>query len=153
MILSATGHRPDKLGGYRPKVFIRLVSVAEQGLQRFLPEEVIVGMALGWDQAVAQACINLGVPFRAYIPCVGQDRMWPDSSKTEYKRLLSYAKSERVFAQNYNPTCMQQRNMGMVNDSDEVMALWNGTAGGTQNCVKYADRMGKPIHNLWSLFQ
>ena len=44
---------------------------------------------------------------------------------------------------------MQVRNKWMVDNSDLVLALWNGTDGGTANCVRYAEKVGKPITNLW----
>lgn len=37
--------------------------------------------------------------------------------------------------------------------SDLVLALWNGTAGGTANCIKYAEKVGKPIVNCWSRYE
>ena len=45
---------------------------------------------------------------------------------------------------------MQQRNELMVNDSDMVLALWDGeSAGGTWNCIQYAGKVEKEIVNLW----
>jgi uncharacterized phage-like protein YoqJ len=40
---------------------------------------------------------------------------------------------------------MQKRNEFMVNNSDVVIAVWDGSSGGTGNCVKYAERKGKEI--------
>jgi hypothetical protein len=31
------------------------------------PTKVMLGMALGWDQAVAIACIDLEIPFEAHM--------------------------------------------------------------------------------------
>ena len=33
----------------------------------------------------------------------------------------------------------------MVDRSDFVLAFWNGTKGGTGNCVEYAKKQGKPV--------
>ena len=48
---------------------------------------------------------------------------------------------------------MQERNKWMVDHCDEVLALWNGTSGGTSNCVAYANKIGKPINNLWEKYK
>ena len=40
---------------------------------------------------------------------------------------------------------MQTRNEHMVNNSDTVLAIWDGTSGGTANCVRYAKKRGNPI--------
>lgn len=55
MIVAGTGHRPNKLGGYGDDVFERLVALARTYLWHMEPWHVISGMALGWDQALAQA--------------------------------------------------------------------------------------------------
>lgn len=43
---------------------------------------------------------------------------------------------------------MDKRNEYMVDCSNTVIAVWNGTAGGTGNCVKYAEQQGKRIIRL-----
>jgi uncharacterized phage-like protein YoqJ len=47
---------------------------------------------------------------------------------------------------------MQIRNEWMVDNAHIVLALWDGSSGGTGNCIKYANRksVNKPIINLWS---
>jgi uncharacterized phage-like protein YoqJ len=45
---------------------------------------------------------------------------------------------------------MQLRNIWMVDHADEVWAFWDGSKGGTANCVKYAERVNKPVRNLFT---
>jgi uncharacterized phage-like protein YoqJ len=40
---------------------------------------------------------------------------------------------------------MQDRNIWMVDHCDALIAVWDGTSGGTANCVRYAQKVGKPI--------
>jgi len=40
---------------------------------------------------------------------------------------------------------MQKRNEYMVDNADIVIAVWDGTKGGTCNCVRYAKKLGKDI--------
>src|ERR1700685_2111371 len=84
----ATGHRPDKLGGYGEEQHKKLVFLAQIAIRNIKPDEIITGMALGWDQAVAEACILERIPFIAAIPCRGQENLWPDSAVKYYRELL-----------------------------------------------------------------
>ena len=150
MIICGTGHRPNKLGGYGVHIQTRLVALAEAALAHYQPEHVISGMALGWDQALAQAAVNLGIPFVAAIPFVGQESRWPDESQQHYHSLLKEAHSTITLDQGpYSARLMQERNEYMVNKATHVLALWSGTHGGTGNCVAYAQSVEKPIINLW----
>jgi hypothetical protein len=36
----------------------------------------------------------------------------------------------------------------LVNHSERLVAVWNGSSGGTSNCVSYAQTRGKPITRL-----
>lgn len=151
LILSATGHRPDKLGGYGQAVLNRLTALAKAALQKYIPDKVISGMALGWDTAVALASIDLQIPFIAAIPCEGQDALWPDEAKARYHAILQRA--ERVVMTgpggSYAPFKMNIRNEWMVDNCDMVLALFNGSAGGTANCLAYAKSKQVNVVNLW----
>ncbi len=153
MIISGTGHRPNKLGGYSQEAFNKLVTIAENYLKDNIPDKVISGMALGWDQALAQACINLKIPFIAAIPCFGQDNMWPNTSRLLYHSILNKA-SEVIFVskEGYNRTCMQKRNKWMVDNSDLILTIFNGSVGGTANCINYAKSKNKKIINLYDKY-
>ena len=43
---------------------------------------------------------------------------------------------------------MMKRNKYMVDKSDIVVAVWNGSKGGTANTVKYAKQSGKTIKQI-----
>lgn len=155
LILMATGHRPPKLGGYSPRVFDGLRSLAYDYLQSLpeKPEACISGMALGWDQAFAHAALNLEIPLWAYIPCPQQERMWPTSSQRDYQSLLSRAALTVTCSPRYSPACMQDRNIRMVDDSTHCLALWDGSPGGTGNCIRYLESRNRPFTNLWPQWQ
>jgi uncharacterized phage-like protein YoqJ len=106
-------------------------------------------MALGWDQALAQASINLGIPFVAAIPCATQYKRWPVESQKYYHELLDQAMGEEIIGEKYTPTCMQERNVWMVDNSDIVLALWNGSHGGTYYCIQYANSIDRTVINVW----
>jgi uncharacterized phage-like protein YoqJ len=152
-VLAFTGHRPPKLGGYGSQVQEALVTTARGLLRTVKPKECIVGMALGWDQAVAQACINEKVPFAAYVPFNNYYTMWPERSQVKYKWLLERASRTNIVCHGgYSPRKMGIRNEVMVDHSEAVIALWDYTSGGTENCVIYAARVGKPTYNIWPVW-
>jgi uncharacterized phage-like protein YoqJ len=155
MIVCGTGHRPDKLGGYDEATYQRLVQLATEYLRVTKHDAVISGMALGWDQALAEAALDLCIPVKAYIPFMGMENKWPASSQMKYHALLRRIPDDDwvVCSEGgYAPWKMQKRNEDMVNDSDYVLALWNGSTGGTHNCIAYAQKKQKQIVNLWEKY-
>jgi hypothetical protein len=155
MILAGTGHRPNKLrigalDGYQPRVQTRLMDLARAALRRRRPDLVISGMAIGWDTALAIAAVDVGIPFDAYVPFEGQESRWPPAARGVYRDLLRLARRTIIVSEaGYSPEAMQFRNERMVDDCDSLLALWNGTPGGTANCLRYADAVGRPYENLW----
>lgn len=149
MILAATGHRPDKLGGYSDEVLARLQRLAAAWIVDYHPTQVISGMALGWDTAVALAAIEHGYPLVAAVPFVGQESIWPKAAQERYRKILAHAEVRIISPGGFSVGKMQYRNEWMVNRCDRLVALWDGSSGGTANCVFYADRKKKPYDNLW----
>ena len=146
--VAVTGHRPNKLWGYDMshvgytllKTKIKAI-LSERGATRG-----ISGMALGADQCFAEVCISLGIPFTAAVPFVGQEKKWPMSSQTYYHELLDKAfKIVVVCEGSYSPYKMQVRNEWMVDNCELLIAVWEGSSGGTGNCVRYARNIGREI--------
>lgn len=150
MIVAATGHRPHKLGGYGEDVFARLTRYAMHGLKALEPYHVISGMALGWDQAVAMAAVQLSIPFTAACPFEDMHAKWPRQHWPRFLWLHEQAQHvEYVSPGAYAPWKMQARNVWMVNKATRMLALWDGSAGGTENCLDHALLMGVPMDNAW----
>lgn len=159
MIVAGTGHRPEKLGGYDPSIHARLVTVAHRWLESVDHghghiEFVISGMALGWDQAICEACIRYGLPFDAYVPFKGQEGRWQKPARDNYEYLLAMARNvQYISGAGYAGWKMQKRNIAMVDACTDVLALYDGSlTGGTYNCITYAQLKRRPIHNQWSKF-
>lgn len=148
MVVAFTGHRPNKVGGYIvPNPRYRWITFEmEQALLSLEPHFVISGMALGVDQWAAELAIKMHIPFIAAVPCKGQDLLWPRESQEKYKMLLSKA-TEIVYVSHdpYKMEMMQKRNEWMVDHCNTLVAVWDGTPGGTGNCVKYAIEKGTHI--------
>lgn len=145
MILGGTGHRRPKLVDGTP--LARWVqNEIIYALKRLKPELVISGMALDFDMWLAEGALALGIPYDAYVPCTSQSNGWPVEDHRRHLRLLTLAR-RIVMARNgpYVEGCMQKRNEMMVNDSGAMLACFDGSQGGTFNCVRYATLKRKPI--------
>lgn len=158
MIVAFTGHRPDKLGGYAPSAsatfFEAGVKAAIRWEMRALLARVCVedprgltaisGMAQGVDTWAAEVCLELGVPYTAAVPCNGQESPWPEEAQRRYRHLIMQGAEVHVVSPgDYAPWKMQARNVWMVDRCDVLLAVWDGSAGGTANCVNAALRTGR----------
>ncbi|MFS0841191.1 SLOG family protein [Paenibacillus sp. 1P03SA] len=149
-----TGHRPSKLGGYnennpvmqyvKRELAAKIDAAIANGHKTF-----ISGMALGVDTVAAEIVLarrSTGSSIRliAAIPFSGQENRWNEESRVHWANIVQAA--DGVFyvnAPGYAAWKMQTRNEWMVDRSSLVIAVWDGTSGGTGNCVKYAR---KAIH-------
>ena len=114
----------------------------------------ISGMAIGADQLFAEAVIAVKMmqPARlvAAIPFAGQESKWPAKSQANFHRILQHSDHAQIISEGaYAPQKMQVRNVWMVDNSDMVLAVWDGKeSGGTWNCLTYAKQQGKMILRL-----
>ena len=96
------------------------------------------------------ACGVLGIPYIAAVPFVGQESKWSRLQIIRWQRLLKGAQEIVLVSEGgYAPWKLQRRNEWMVDNATRVLALWDGSSGGTKNCLDYARKMKKPIDNLW----
>lgn len=163
VIIAGTGHRPNKLGGFSTSVHDRLVDLAIKVLPLYNTTQVISGMALGWDIALAKAAIKLGIPLVAAVPFKEQYKAWKNKRDIDtYFDVLE--ESTVVYVDRlwdtkyivpgispdvYDVLKMQRRNEYMVDEAEAVLALWDGSRGGTGNCVNYAESKKRRVINLW----
>jgi len=151
MIVAFTGHRPDKLGGYKlpNDTYIKVCRDIDWLLKELNPEKVISGMALGVDQWAAHIAYKLGIPFVAAIPFEGQEMAWPEASQKTYRVLRKFASEEVIVSPGgYSADKMQVRNIWMVDNCDSLIAVWDGSKGGTGNCVEYAKSVERKIYQI-----
>lgn len=161
--INVTGHRPNKLFGYdiHTKEYEVLRRQIKAALYNAIKNyggksvEVYSGMALGVDQIFVECALDarayyktVGVDFKitAAVPCRNQDKMWKQESKDLYKKLLDSCDNV-VYVHDgpYTPACMEERNKYMVNNSSITIAVWDGSRGGTGNCVNDAKASGNKI--------
>lgn len=143
-----TGHRPKKLpGGYNwsHPYNAEIISWMSMQLRTInLGKGLITactGMALGIDQMFAHVCWSMDIDFIAFIPCKNQEKVWPIYSQNFYKGLLKKAhKVIYVHDGSYYDGCMQERiamrDWTLEDKDNTLLAIWNGTPGGTANMIE-----------------
>lgn len=153
MKICVTGHRPDKLYGYKlldPK-YVKLKERFKELLIQNNCTEAITGMALGADMVFAIAVLELkkqgcNIKLHCAIPCRNHSCKWTKTYQDLYNYILNKADIIKLVTdEDYKPWLMQKRNEYMVDLADKVIAVWDGSKGGTYNCVKYAEKKGKEI--------
>jgi uncharacterized phage-like protein YoqJ len=155
MIIAVTGHRPDKLGwGYELSSKIPEYNKLYQIMYNFLletrPIKCISGMALGVDTLFACAVLKYKEKYSTLlecaIPCINHSSKWQEKDINLYNKILLLADIVTyVSKREYQPWLMQERNEYMVDNCDMLLGIWNGSSGGTANCIKYAKSKNKTI--------
>lgn len=153
MKICVTGHRPNRLYGYdlNDQRWQKLKSQFKEILKEKRCDEAISGMALGVDTIFALAVLELkdegyDIKLHCAIPCKNQSCKWGKESVNLYRFILSKADVVKLVSdEEYKPYLMQRRNEYMVQRSDCVIAVWDGSKSGTGNCVRYAEEQGREI--------
>jgi uncharacterized phage-like protein YoqJ len=146
--IAVTGHRPDKLGGYPNCDWHKAI---RRHMRDFLHQEaaangdieIISGGALGIDQMWIEVGLFLEIPVIAALPFDGFDSRWPVESQKKLRSFLDRCTSVVYVEETPSREAFQRRNEWMVDNCDKLVAYWNGTSGGTANCLKYAQKITK----------
>lgn len=154
-----TGHRPGKLPWRYNEADPRC-----QTLKRRIADTVeaawaggfrhfLCGMAQGCDLYFCEAVLALRsthpeITIEAAIPCPHQDGAWPPDQRARYARLVSACDLETLISSRYTPSCMQRRDRYMVDHAALLIAVFNGSPGGTRYTLDYAMRRGLAIVDL-----
>ena len=149
MRIMVTGHRPQKLSyGDEGKIRAHMNAFLCRAIKKHGAENLIIisGMALGVDTWWFQEAADFGLAIHAYIPFQGQEAAWKPKQREDYRSYLYWlsVRDEKhkiitVCSPGFAAWKMQKRNEAMVDNSDVCVAYWNGTSGGTANCVEYAE--------------
>lgn len=144
-----TGHRPEKLPwGYDERdprclaLKARLDRAVEEAWEKGM-RHFICGMAQGADFYFCEAALALrarrpGVTVEAAIPCEEQASRWPEADRERYFRLVEQCDYETMVQRHYDRGCMLRRNRYMVDRSAMLIAVYDGTLGGTMYTLQYA---------------
>lgn len=157
MTVCFTGHRPQSLSfGFdeshpdcvdlKNRLFEAIGKLIEQGADTFYS-----GMALGIDTFAAEAVLrykkeNPKIRLIAAIPCPNQAKSWNEDAKERYKTILEACDQQIVVSPYYHRGCMHERNRFMADNSDVLIAVYDGSEkGGTAYTVNYAKKKGLDV--------
>ena len=144
-----TGHRPGKLpwryneadprcAALKRRIADAAEAAYEEGYRHFL-----CGMALGCDLyfcecVLALRAVHPDITVEAAVPCPTQPDGWPPEQRARYRRLLDACDFETLVSNRYTPYCMQRRDRYMVDHASLLIAVFDGTPGGTRYTMEYA---------------
>jgi uncharacterized phage-like protein YoqJ len=154
MIVAGTGHRPSRLASrescYSSQVLKRLVNLASTHLQYLEPDQVMSGMAQGWDTAIALAALKFHIPLICANPFQRQEQRWTLKAQERYHKLCDRAQAVTIISSgDYSKEKMLKRDRWLVDHSTLLLALWDGRTSGTAHCIRYAKRLHRPVKNVW----
>lgn len=147
MILSFTGHRKIFNQYYPSKIWNPVCEEVVRVLKELKPDLILSGAAIGFDTLACDAALALDIPYNFVIPFKGQEKTWPQKSQEKYNNLLTTAKEVVIVSEgSYSPDKMQIRNHYLIDNSDMVLALYDGSPkSGTLNCINYAKSKSKKL--------
>lgn len=119
-------------------------------IEKYGVVQFLTGMALGIDCFAAEIVIDFGrkyngISLTAVVPCREQTIRWRQCDVIRYNAILARCSNIVLLQEKYTKDCMNKRNLYMVEHSDCVIAVWNGSGSGTGNTVKYAFERGLPV--------
>lgn len=110
-------------------------AIKRDGVRHFL-----TGMALGVDTWAAEIVLSLRKQFpvtlEAVLPCEGQDAKWPLESQKRYQAIITQCDKVTLIQTRYTPDCFDRRNRYMVDHSDLIIEVWNGSPKEHFECLR-----------------
>ena len=147
-----TGHRPEKLDQSEEQVREAL----RKGIDKALAWKYttfITGMAPGVDIWAAEEILRLRADhpelwFICAVPYDGFAQKWDESWKEKYDSILAAADEVHYISPKSTRAAPIIRDKWMVDHSSLVIAVYNGTKGGTQITVEYAEKKKTRVLNV-----
>ena len=141
-----TGHRDipaERADRIRELLCQEILTAIEDGYTHF-----ISGFAAGADLLFAEIVVELKeiypITLEAAIPYPGRMKT-PDET---FQRLIRCCDTVKIHSDTYSKGCYMRRNRYMVDQSQRVIAVYDGrSTGGTAATVRYAK--GKEVRVVW----
>jgi uncharacterized phage-like protein YoqJ len=160
-LVAVTGLRPPGLGGYGDNpiakgVHAKLVEILGAKRQLHPDLTVLTGLGLGAEQLGAEAAAAAGVPYVAVLAFPGMEKVWPDSSRQRFAKLLASAASTTTLQQKEPDSkqsvggALARRDAWLARHADEAIIVWDGEDGGVGRTVRsFQDHLGED--EVWVL--
>jgi uncharacterized phage-like protein YoqJ len=110
----------------------------------------ISGMEIGADLYAAQIVLDLKKQYpnlilEGILPCETQANRWNEKNREQYYDILAACDKTKLLQTHYTGNCKQKRNEYMFNNSDYMIAVWNGKPSCIGKTVKNAKLKGIKI--------
>lgn len=136
-----TGHRPEKLAERQEIIITALrkaiLDAINDGYTNF-----ITGMAYGVDIWAAEIILSLKSSYDLKLICAIPHPHFENICnafwKEKYYQVLTQADEVNYILPHYTSYCLRKRNNWMVEHSSLIIAVYNGSKGGTKNTIDYA---------------
>lgn len=162
MIVSFTGHRPDKISSWKASSEAVEISIRKRVAQEILhlvgcgATTFMSGMAPGFDLWAADELIRLraegriGADVRLVlaIPYPHFERSFAAVYRPLYEYVLGRADEVVYVCPGYHHGCYQRRNAFLAEGADMVVAYYEGGEGGTRQTMRMASKLGKEVVNI-----
>jgi O-acetyl-ADP-ribose deacetylase (regulator of RNase III)/uncharacterized phage-like protein YoqJ len=105
----------------------------------------VTGGAVGLDSVASSFAMSHNIRLWLILPFQPKvmTKYWSAAQREVLDRSVKYCDKLSVLSLTYDKSIYQRRNERMVDLSDMVAAFWDGSNGGTGNCVRYAQSIGK----------
>jgi uncharacterized phage-like protein YoqJ len=148
-VLGVTGHRDISHSPETIKIYLREV------FKKLKPNRVLTGMAQGFDQIVAEICVEMNIDFIAALPFESMEKHWTKKDQETYKNLLKSAKSIHCVTDgDYQKWKYLKRDEWIANNCDELIAYLDDRGkGGTYYTVNFFEALPlrKKAYNLFNI--
>lgn len=147
MKVAVSGHRPPKVPMYSEQIMTAL----QNEFLRIGAKHVFTGGAIGVDLMAAEVALKLGLKHTLCIPFDGYNRFWREQEEfARLEMIKTNPLTNTVLVNEGKPPqgdegkewvkkVLNDRNMYMVDNTDCLIAVWNGSKGGTANCFAYGE--------------
>ncbi len=144
-----TGHRPEKCKGQeaflRKQLELKIKKAIKEGYTTF-----ITGMAPGVDTWAAEEVLKIKAEYDEIklvcaVPFNGVEKNRTPEQQERFRQIISKADDITYISKKYQRWCFYARDEWMVDHASRVIAVFNGTHGGTEYTINYAKKMERTI--------
>ena len=144
-----TGHRPEKIKGTEKEIRLKLREEINRAISSGY-DTFITGLAPGVDTWAALEVLkikesNKNIKHFCAVPFKGVEKNRTKEQIIDFNYIISNSNDMIYISEKYARWCFLARDKWMVNRSKRVIAVFNGTKGGTEFTISYAKKKGREI--------
>jgi hypothetical protein len=163
MIVSGFGHTPETFGGWESEIsYHQMVSFAASRVLINSETAFVTKAEVGWEMALAEAALHLGIPTMVLVPFSGYQADIPNFWNQKYTLILENSPVVKAISDLKPGSTYEAFNL-MENTNDWIFdytkekngkfyVLWNGEKDDSAYKVRRSERMGVEVINFWKEF-